>query len=136
MTVFIVFELYRILDTSREEVFFLSFTRALGIARPLMYVRPSRLTIETITLRTNTLPKYKEPLFYVCANDSLNLLVCFILGFIPLRIACLDLTGKCFILFHLGFAICDLASRNESHGYFLRFGDFCSIVHSIDFSLY
>ena len=31
--------------------------------------------------------------------------------------------------------ICDPISRNESHGYFLLFCDFCSIVHSIDLSL-
>ena len=32
-------------------------------------------------------------------------------------------------------AICHPTSWNESHGYFLLFWDFCSIAHSIDFSL-
>ena len=31
--------------------------------------------------------------------------------------------------------ICDPTSRNESRGYLMRFWDFSSIVHSIDFSL-
>ena len=31
--------------------------------------------------------------------------------------------------------ICDPTSQNESHGYFMGFLDFYSIVHSIDFSL-
>ena len=31
--------------------------------------------------------------------------------------------------------ICDPTSRNESHGYFVRFSDFCSSVNSIEFSL-